>query len=207
MKPRLAICLACLALCCASCSVSGPRPVLRTPEDSLSAMRDAYKRDDSGLFLHTLAAQTLKRYSEHTIRIGWSELRPHLGSLVEEAKVVEVRDYVTPGRDSAANDTFVWPDAGTRARRVRLSLRGVEEDFLFVSETDPPPEKSKQAPGIWIGSRWYTRREHRALNAYAQDDVPEKDRTHWRLVFPFYPFQKEGKIAALLQQEIARARQ
>lgn len=206
MKTLFVIVLSSFALLCASCAVTGKRPVLRTPEDSLGAMRRAYASDDSGLFLHTLASETLKRYSEHTIRIGWGELRPHLGNLVEEAKVVAVREYVTPGRDSAADDTFVWPPAGERARRVRLALRGAEEEFLFVSETDPPPEKSKQAAGVWIGSRYYTRREHRALNTYAQDDVPEKDRTHWRLVFPFYPFQKQGQIAAMLQQEIARSR-
>ncbi len=207
MKSRLALLLlSLLALACASCATTGARPVLRTPEDALDAMRGAYARDDSGLFLHTLAAETLKRYSEYTIRLGWSELRPHLGKLVEDAKVVEVKDYVTPPRDGQASDTYVWPREGLRVKRVRLSVRGSEEDFLFVSEVDPPPEKSKQAAGIWIGGHWYTRREHRALNAYAEDDVPEKDRTHWRLVFPFYPFQKEGKIAALLQQEISRER-
>jgi hypothetical protein len=207
MKSRLIFTLlSVLALLCASCATSAARPVLRTPEDSLDAMRGAYSRDDSGLFLHTLAGDTLKRYSEYTIRLGWSELRPHLGKLVEDAKVIEVKDYVTPPRDGQASDTYVWPRDGLRAKRVRLSVRGNEEDFLFVSEVDPPPEKSKQATGIWIGGHYYTRREHRALNAYAQDDVPEKDRTHWRLVFPFYPFQKDGKIAALLQQEIARDR-
>lgn len=205
MKPQAILALLLLALPLSACAVTGKRPVLRTPEDSLSAMRQAWADDDSGLFLHTLAADTLKRYSEHTIRLGWSELRPHLGSLVEQAKVAAVSDYLTPGRDRAAPDAYVWPQANTRAKRVRLRLRDVEEDFLFVQEVDAPPEKSRQALGVWIGSRWYTRREHRALNAYAQDDVPEKDRTHWRLVFPFYPFQKDGKIAALLQQEIARA--
>lgn len=206
MKTLRFVPLLAAALLCAACSVSGARPVLRTPEDSLSAMRGAYANDDPGLFLHTLAAQTLKRYSEYTIRLGWGELRPHIGKLVEEAKVVGVHDYSTPARDGLASDTFVWPREGLRAKRVRLSLRGAEEDFLFLSEIDPPPEQSKQAEGIWIGSRWYTRREHRALFAYADQDVPEKDRTHWRLCFPFYPFQKDGKIAALLQQEIARER-
>jgi hypothetical protein len=207
MKSRLIIALFfLLALSCASCATTGARPVLRTPEDSLGAMKSAYEHDDSGLFLHALASETLKRYSEYTIRLGWSELRPHLGKLVEDAKVVEVKDYVTPARDGQASDTFVWPREGLRAKRVRLAVRGAEEDFLFVSEVDPPPEKSKQATGVWIGGHYYTRREHRALNAYAQDDVPEKDRTHWRLVFPFYPFQKDGKIAALLQREIARDR-
>lgn len=205
MNPRTLFIPFCLALLCSACAVTTKRPVLRTPEDSLSAMRSAYAADDSGLFLHTLAADTLKRYSEHTIRIGWGELRPNLGALVEQAKVAQVDDYIVPGRDRAAPEAYVWPAAGVRAKRVRLRLRDSEEDFLFVQEVDAPPEKSKQAMGVWIGSRWYTRREHRALSTYAQDDVPEKDRTHWRLVFPFFPFQKDGKIAALLQQEIARA--
>lgn len=197
---------ACLALLGAGCGMAGPRPVLREPRDTLGAMETAWAKDDVGLFLHTLSAPVLKRYSEHTIRLGWSELRPHLGPLVEQSRVVEVKAYSMPGRDLAAGDNYVWPHEQARLMRVRLEVRGAEEDFLFMQEVDPAPEGSRQAPGVWIGDRYYTRREHRALQTYAAGDVPEKDRTHWRLVFPYYPFQKDGRIAALLQEEIARTR-
>ena len=180
--------------------------MLRTPQDSLSAMRSAYEQDDVGLFLHTVAAPVLKRYSEYTIRLGWDQLRPQVGKLVAESKIVEVSDYVTPGIDAAAPPENIWPKDGVRGKRVRLGVKGAEEDFLFLQEVDPPPQGSKQASGVWIGDRYFTKREHRSLGTYVSNDVPEKDRTHWRLVFPFYPFQKDGQIAALLKQEIARER-
>ncbi|MCC6575594.1 MAG: hypothetical protein IT462_17580 [Planctomycetes bacterium] len=193
-----------LALLACSC-VSGKRPVLREPRDSLDAMRAAFERDDSGLFIHTLASPVLKRYSEYVIRLGWGEIRPNIGGLVARARLVEVEAYTTVQPDDVGG-SYVWPKGGVEGKRARLQVDGEWEDFLFVHEVDPAPENAKQATGFWVGDRYYIRREHDSPETYMTEDAPEKDRTHWRLVFPYYPFQREGKLGLKLQQEMARER-
>lgn len=203
---KRALLLSLLALFAAGCVGKGPRPVLRSPRESLDAMRAAFERDDAGLFVHTLGAPVFKRYSEYVIKLGWGEIRPRIGALVARAKLVEVCDYTTPLPETDISPDYVWPGAGLDARRARLQVDGEWEDFLFVREVDPAPENAVQAKGFWVGDRYYVKREHDSPETYMTEDVPEKDRTHWRLVFPYYPFQREGKLGRLLQAEFSRER-
>lgn len=203
---RRLFCLTAPLLLLAACVGGGPRPLLREPSDSLDAMRAAFDRDDSSLFIHTLSAPVLKRYSEYVIRLGWGEIRPRIGAMVKRAKFVSIADYRTPDPVPGVGGDFVWPKSGLDARRVRLAVDDDWEDFLFVREVDPPPEDAAQSKGFWVGDRYFVRREHDSPQTYLTQDVPEKDRTHWRLVFPFFPFQRHGKLGRLLQDEMSRER-
>ena len=102
-------------------------------------MRDAYREDDPSLFLHTLGRPVLREYSEHMLRVGWSEIRPRVGAFIDRAKVVEVTDYRAPRPDPLAPAGFVWPDDGAPLMRLRLRLDNDEEDFLFQQEIDDAP--------------------------------------------------------------------
>lgn len=197
---------ACFALICAgllasACSVTA-RPRLTEPRTSIDVMRDAYREDDPSLFLHTLGRPVLREYSEHMLRVGWSEIRPRVGAFIDRAKVVEVTDYRAPRPDPLAPAGFVWPDDGAPLMRLRLRLDNDEEDFLFQQEIDDAPPTAKQARGFWIGDRYFVRTEHPSPDTYLVEDSPEAERTHWRLVFPYYPFQREGPLTWRLQQEL-----
>ena len=169
-------------------------------------MRDAYREDDAGLFLHTLGKPVFHKYSEHIIRVGWSEIRPSVGSFVEEAEVVETEEYRESKRDVNVPSDFVWPDDDAKLMRVRLRLDGEEEDFLLEREVDDAPEQSKQAIGFWIGDRYYVKREHVSPKTYLTEDSPESERTHWRIVFPYYPFQHNGPLTARLIDTMSNQR-
>lgn len=161
-------------------------------------MRDAYEQDDAGLFLHTLGKPVLREYSEHIIRVGWGEIRPSVGAFVERAEFVEAVEYREGERDLNVPKDFVWPDKDAKLMRVRLRLEGEEEDFLLEREVDDPPEQSKQAIGFWIGDRYYVKSEHVSPKTYEFEDSPESERTHWRIVFPYHPFQQNGPLTARL---------
>lgn len=202
--------LACLALICAgllasACSVTA-RPRLIEPRTSIDVMRDAYREDNPSLFLHTLGRPVLREYSEHMLRVGWSEIRPRVGAFIDAATVVEVADYRAPRFDPLAPKGFVWPDDAP-LMRLRLRLDDDEEDFLFQQEVDDPPPTAKQARGFWIGDRYFIRTEHPSPDTYLVEDSPELERTHWRLVFPYYPFQQQGPLTARLQQELNTEKQ
>lgn len=182
--------------------VTTPRPQLTEPEKTIDAVRDAYQQDDAGLFLHTLGKPVLREYSEHIIRVGWGEIRPRVGSFVEQAEVVSVEDFREASRDVNVDPGFVWPDDRAQLKRVRLRLDGKEEDFLLQQEVDDAPEQSKQADGFWIGDRYFVKREHASPKTYLTEDSPEDERTHWRLVFPYYPFQNNGPLTAMLQKTL-----
>jgi hypothetical protein len=141
---------------------------------------------------------------ESAVRIGWSEVRPSIGRLVERARVVEVADTRTQAPDVLVSPEFIWPEADRPAKRLRLEVDGVREDFLFVREIDPAPEQSSEAEGFWVGDRYFVRREHPSPRTYLTEESKEADRTHWRLVFPYYPYNREGRLARLLQDELKR---
>lgn len=161
-------------------------------------MRSAYREDDAGLFLHTLGKPVLREYSEHIIRVGWNEIRPGVGEFIERAELVEIEDYRERERAMNVPADYVWPEDGAPLKRVRLRLDGQEEDFLLELEIDDAPETSKQATGFWIGDRYYVKREHVSPKTYLTDDSPESERTHWRIVFPYHPFQNQGPLTARL---------
>lgn len=136
------------------------------------------------------------------LRIGWSEIRPKVGSFIDAATVVEVADYRAGRPDPLAPAGFVWPEDGAPLMRLRLRLQGEEEDFLFQREIDDPPANAKQSRGFWIGDRYFVRTEHPSPDTYLQEDSPESERTHWRLVFPYQPFQRKGPLTYRLQREL-----
>jgi hypothetical protein len=186
----------------AACTVT-TRPLLKNPQTTVEVMRRSYREDDSGLFLHTLGRPVLREYSEHVLRVGWSEIRPKVGEFIERAKVVSTKDYDAPKPDPLAPPEFVWPEINAKLKAVRLRLDGEEENFLFEREVDEAPENTKQAKGFWIGDRYFVKTEHPSPGTYLEGNSPESERTHWRLVFPYYPFQKNGPLTARLQDTIA----
>lgn len=194
--------LICAGLIATACATT-ERPVLRTPETTVEVMREAYAADDASLFLHTLSRPVLDEYSEHTIRIGWSEIRPLVGEFIESAQVLSVDDYQAAKPDPLAPAEFVWPREGAELKKVRLIVDGDAENLLFEREIDPPAERSRQARGFWIGDRYYVRTEHDSPNTYLVEDSPKAERTHWRLVFPYEPFQRDGALTRRMQQRLA----
>lgn len=189
------------ALVAASCT-SVTRPVLRQPADSVAAMRQAYDQDDAGLFLHTLSRPVLSEYSEHILRVGWSDIRPNVGDFVMQAKVVSDVEYRLPRAELNVPRGFVMPDRDAPLRAVRLRVGDKQENFLFQLEVDAPTEDSVQARGFWIGDRYFVRTEHASPQTYLVKDSPEAERTHWRLVFPYYLFQAEGELTRALQERL-----
>lgn len=179
------------------------RPLLTDPQTTVGVMRDSYHEDDAGLFLHTLGRPVLREYSEHLLRVGWSEIRPKVGEFIDKAEIVSVSDYEAIQADPLAPVDFVWPDDQIDLKVVRLRLDGDEEDFLFAREIDEAPENTRQAQGFWVGDRYYVKTQHPSPKTYMEGDSPESERTHWRLVFPYYPFQKNGPLTARLQETIA----
>ncbi|MCC6463987.1 MAG: hypothetical protein IT463_01455 [Planctomycetes bacterium] len=184
---------------------SGPRPLLDSPDAAVTAMRDAYRQDEPGLFLHCLSRPVLKVYSEHVLRVGWSEIRPRVGDLVAAAEVVSRDSYQAPQPLPLPlpPEGCVNPEAGLPLLRVRLRVQGREEDFLFQREVDPAPPAARQAAGFWVGDRYFVRSEHPSPQTYLFEDSPEEGRTHWRLVFPYAPFQQGGELTRLLQEKLA----
>ena len=162
---------------------------------------DTPREDDTEVELDIQSV--LREYSEHIIRVGWGEIRPRVGAFVQQAEVVETEVYREPQRDVNVPAGFVWPDKDASLMRVRLRLDGEEEDFLLEQEIDDAPEQSKQAVGFWIGDRYYVKREHVSARTYLTDDSPEEERTHWRIVFPYHPFQKNGPLTARLQDTLS----
>jgi hypothetical protein len=203
MKATTACCALMLTGLLASACSTTTRPQLLKPETTIEVMRDAYRENDSGLFLHTLSRPVLAEYSEHLIRVGWGEIRPRVGAFVDAAEIVGVEEFRAIKPDPLAPADFVWPDEDSNLMRVRLRLEGEEEDFLFEQELDPPPPDAKQARGFWIGDRYIIRTEHPSPESYLRGDSPEADRTQWRIVFPYYPFQKEGPLTRKLQEQLA----
>jgi len=193
--------LLCAGLLATGCTVT-TRPQLVEPQTTIEVMRQAYREDDSGLFLHTLGRPVLREYSEHLVRVGWSEIRPKVGEFVDAAKIVEAESWRAPKPDPFVSSDFVWPDPDALLMRVRLQLDGDEEDFLFQQEIDDAPEDAKQARGFWIGDRYFVRTEHVSPNTYMDKDSPESERTQWRLVFPYFPFQADGPLTRRLQQTL-----
>jgi hypothetical protein len=200
--------VACLALLCAGfvafgCA-SGPRPQLTDPEVTVRAMRDAFEKDDVALFLHTLGRPVLREYNEHLIRVGWGDFRPRVGDFVEGARVVEIEDVQPLPHDPTASRSFVWPAESARLRRVRIAVGEAHEDFLFAREVDEPPATARQARGFWVGDRYFVQTEHPSPATYLTDDSPEAERVHWRLVFPYYPYQHNGQLSTRLQAQLAQ---
>lgn len=206
MKPTIALLSLCMAGLAAAACTATARPVLDQPDTTVTVMREAFDKDDVGLFLHTLGRPVLKEYSEHIIRIGWSDIRPHVGSFVENTRVVEVTDLPRAGVAPRPPNGFVQPREGAALKRVRLAVGDLEEDFLFELEVDEAPLDSKQARGFWIGDRYFVRTQHRSPQTYLIQDSPEEERTHWRLVFPYHPYQKQGALTAKLQQQLSAER-
>lgn len=193
----------CAGLIASACATV-ERPVLRTPQTTVDVMREAYDEDNASLFLHTLGGPVKDKYSEHMLIIGWGDIRPLVGDFIESAEVVSVDDYDGTRFDPLVPVDFVWPRDGAKLKKVRLSVDGEEEDFLFEQEIDPPAERSKQARGFWIGDRYYVRTQHHSPGTYLVGDSPEDERTHWRLVFPYHPFQSDGALTRRMQQRLAR---
>jgi hypothetical protein len=183
---------------------AGPRPQLTDPDVSVRVMRDAFEKDDVALFLHTLSRPVLREYNEHLIRVGWSDIRPRVGEFVEDARVVEVEDVHALPVDPSASRSYVWPVESARLRRVRITVGDVHEDFLFTLEVDAPPPAARQARGFWVGDGYYVRTEHPSPQTYLTEDSPESERTHWRLVFPYHPYQHNGRLSARLQAQLAQ---
>jgi hypothetical protein len=192
---------ACAILLCACQST--PRPLLDSPQSAVDCMRDAYNNDDASLFIHTLSAPVLTEVSSHTIIIIWSEIRPRVGELVARAKIVEVADYTAPVLEPLPPANFVRPTRDRKLMRLVLELDGKRESVLFQREVDAAPPTAKQAKGFWIGDRYFVKSEHPSPDTYLVEDSPEKERTHWRLVFPYEPFQREGELSRMLQQKLA----
>lgn len=190
------------ALLLCACA-SGPRPVLETPQESVQAMRKAFFQDEPGLFIHCLSGPVLDEYNEQTIRIGWSKIKPLVGELVERSQVIKVEDFQAALREPMPSAGFVRPSRDTRLIRVVLQVDGKRESLLFQREVDPPPPTSRQAQGFWIGDRYFVRGEHPAPDTYLVEDSPEQQRTHWRLVFPYEPFQLDGEISGMLQRQLS----
>ena len=186
-----------------ACTIT-TRPQLVDPQTTIDVMRQAYREDDSGLFLHTLGRPVLREYSEHLVRVGWSEIRPKVGEFVDAAAIVEASKYRAEKPDPLISSDFVWPEPEAELMRVRLRLDGDEEDFLFEQELDDAPETAKQAKGFWIGDRYFVRTEHPSPNTYLVEDSPESERTQWRLVFPYFPFQRDGALTRRLQDALNR---
>lgn len=203
MKPAYFLCIALPAMLLCACT-SGPQPVLKSPEQSIGAMREAFFRDDPSLFIHCLGSPVLAEYSEHTLRVGWSEIRPRVGAFVEKARVISAEDYRAPAIEPLPPAGFVRPGAGASLKCVILELDGRRERFLFQREVDPAPDTARQARGFWIGDRYFVRTEHPSAETYLVEDSPESERTHWRLVFPYEPFQRSGELTRLLQDQLAR---
>lgn len=206
MKTTCALFALILAGLLSTACTSTTRPVLKDPQTTIEVMRASYREDDSGLFLHTLGRPVLREYSEHLLRVGWSEIRPHVGEFIDRAEVVSVNDFGSQKPDPLAPADFVWPEEDTKLKVVRLRLDGEEEDFLFELEVDDAPENTTQADGFWIGDRYFVKTEHPSPKTYLTEDSPEAERTHWRLVFPYYPFQQSGPLTARLQQTITNER-
>lgn len=198
---------ACLAFCLAAllsgaCTTS-PKPLLNEPQVTVAVMREAVEKDDARLFLHTLGRPVLKEYGEQRLQLGWSGMRPHLANFIGPASVVEFNEYQSPGRHADIPSGWViWPEPGAKLMRVRLALDGEEEDFLFALEVDDPPAQSLQSRGFYVGDNWYAVTEHDSPQTYLVKDSPESERTHWRMVFPYYWFQKEGPLTHRLLDEL-----
>lgn len=203
MKTLVACLAFCLAALLAGACATSPKPLLHEPQAAVGAMRDAIEKNDVGLFLHTLGRPVLKEYGEQRLRLGWSGIRPHLANFVGPASVVEVKEYQSPGRnDSIPSGWVIWPEPGAKLMRVRLELDGEQEDFLFALEVDLPPAQSLQSRGFYIGDNWYAVTEHDSPQTYLVKDSPESERTHWRMVFPYYWFQNEGPLTQRLLDEL-----
>lgn len=190
------------ALLLCACA-SGPKPILASPDVTVGSMREAFFRDDASLFIHCLGSPVLGSYSEHMLRVGWSEIRPQVGSFVEKAKVASVDEYRAPALEPLPPEGFVRPSRDAALKRVVLEVNGKREEFLFQREVDPAPETAKQAKGFWVGDRYFVRSEHPSAETYLVEDSPEKERTHWRLVFPYEPFQRNGELTRMLQEKLA----
>ncbi|MDC1142759.1 hypothetical protein OAU50_06680 [Planctomycetota bacterium] len=175
------------------------------PQTTVDVMRHAFSEDESSLFLHCLSRSVLSRYSEHVIRVGWSDIRPSVGEFVEHANVIEIEDYDAEKNDPLVPEDFVWPTEGAQLKRVTLRVENDTEDFLFEREVDDPPADAKQARGFWIGDQYIVRTEHDSPQTYQDKSSPESERVQWRLVFPYHPFQANGALTAKLQSKMANA--
>lgn len=195
-----------LALCALCACTSTPAPVLDTPEAAVECMRRSYAQDDSSLFIHALSSPVTREVSTHTIQVGWSEIRPLVGGFVERTRVIEAAKYVAPSAGPPPARGFVRPTPDAALMRVVLELDGKRESVLFQREVDPAPPTAKQAKGFWIGDRYFVRTEHPSAGTYLTEDSPEKDRTHWRLVFPYEPFQGGGELSRMLREKLAETK-
>lgn len=198
----LAACICMAGLQVTACTTTGARQ-LKDPQTTVAVMRQAFSEDESSLFLHCLSRQVLSQYSEHIIRIGWSDIRPAVGEFIDDAEVIEVVDYHAEKYDPLVPEDFVWPSDGVALKRVQLRVGADAEYFLFEREVDDPPANAKQARGFWIGDKYIVRTEHESPQTYLDEDSPESERVQWRLVFPYYPFQSQGKLTAKLQAKMA----
>lgn len=202
MKPGFAA-LSILPLLLLGACATAPQPLLDSPATTVDQMRVAFDEDDPSRFIHCLARPVLREYSQHTLRVGWSELRPLVGDMVTDARVLSVEDWPMPIQEPLPARGYVRPVHGAPLRRMVLQVGKRTESFLFQREIDPPPETAAQSKGFYIGDKWFVSTEHVSPRTYLVDDSPESGRTHWRLVFPYEPFQAGGAITRLFQQRMA----
>lgn len=200
---KILIFLVAVALMATSCAPV-PKTKFASPADTLEGMRRAIDTDSPLLFMSTLSAEALDQHGT-AIRLGWNEVRERIVFLKDELAILEDATFVPSGRQNFPPDVdeaYVWPDYRVerpyRRLRLRIPFDGevFEEDFLFVRELDDPEVNTDQSPWIQVGDQWYLRDFHPNPERYAGKEGTLEERTSWRAVYPYFPFQRGSRLVA-----------
>ncbi|MCA8940367.1 MAG: hypothetical protein KDB07_11185, partial [Planctomycetes bacterium] len=182
------------------------------PENALEAAQNALSEDKKLSFISTMSRETLDEHAQK-IEFGWTEIREHFAFLKSDMHVVEDELFVpvwSSERPEDVDRNFVWPDQDNAkaVRRVRVAFsydgEDFEEDLLFVQEVDEQDANAEDSPWIRIGEQWYLRERHPNPERYRDLGRSLEERTNWRLVYPYYPFHQESKIAVKIVEALSK---
>ncbi|NUQ34212.1 MAG: hypothetical protein HUU29_04655 [Planctomycetaceae bacterium] len=187
-----------------SCAIpNGARVTLDTPETAVRHMESAFAGDDVDAFLFTLSEETLAKY-ETKILVAWEDVREMF--YFRDVKVTGEEAYKPEYENPGATSDYVFPKRGKPARKVRARIevdgKHYDEDFLFVQEIDPPRDNTMDSPYIRVRDETIPRHEHPTPDRYATEREDARSRTHWRLIYPYYPFQSRSKLARDLMNKL-----
>ncbi len=181
-----------------------------TPQATLAAGRHAIQEKKALAFLDILSVETRQKH-ETTFLLGWKEVQDLFSFLAEDVEIAELdQDYTLASfSDEDIPEEYVWPTPHKPSFRLRLKIpyKGqiYWEDFLFVQEVDPEEKNTKNSQWIQVGLHEYLRSQHPTPYRYQTPGKSLQERTNWRILYPYYPFQSKSKLAATIVQELQEA--
>lgn len=184
---------------------------LREPTDTLNLVQESLREDRALKFMGALSRDVRDQWGD-TILAGWFAVRDQFAFLADDVKVMSSAPFTpaapTDFASTPEGQQYIWPDpaSGRPFRKLTISVtfKGelFTEDLLLVQELDPIPDNTSESPWVRVGEQWIWRADHPNPARHADRPPSEEERSNWRLVYPYHPFQANSAFSKRLLQEL-----